>query len=182
MNGTTHHRGKETKPGGRLTIWIPVILVIMAVMSYLYYMYPEKGIGPEQPISFSHRVHAGVKEINCRFCHSFTGRSREAGIPAMEKCFFCHKYIIPSHPQLVRELEHYESGDAVRWVKIFWVPDFVKFRHQPHIRWANLDCTECHGDIRAVDRLRSVNFEMGFCIDCHRKKNAQIDCWLACHH
>jgi hypothetical protein len=27
-----------------------------------------------------------------------------------------------------------------------------------------------------------VNFEMGFCIGCHKQKNAQIDCWLACHH
>ena len=100
----------------------------------------------------------------------------------MEKCFFCHEYIIPSHPQLVKELEHYKTGDAVQWIKIFWVPDFVKFRHQPHIRWANLDCTECHGDIKAKDRLQPVKFEMGFCIKCHKEKNAQTDCWLACHH
>jgi hypothetical protein len=175
-------RARDSKRAGRLIIWIPVLLIIMFGMVYFYYIYPEKSIGPEQPISFSHRVHAGVKEINCRFCHSFTGKSREAGIPVMEKCFFCHKYIIPSHPQLLKELEHFKSGNAIQWVKIFYVPDFVKFRHQPHIKWANLDCTECHGDIKAKDRLQSVNLQMGFCIECHKKKNAQTDCWLACHH
>ena len=70
----------------------------------------------------------------------------------------------------------------VPWVRIFFVPDFVKFRHQPHIRYGKLDCSECHGDVQSMDRLRINNFQMKFCIDCHRKKNAQIDCWLACHH
>jgi hypothetical protein len=32
-----------------------------------------------------------------------------------------------------------------------------------------------------MDRLKPVNFKMGFCLDCHRQMKAQIDCWLACH-
>jgi hypothetical protein len=26
-----------------------------------------------------------------------------------------------------------------------------------------------------------LNFQMGFCVGCHRERKAQLDCWLACH-
>lgn len=162
--------------------WLWVAILLMGTMLYLYYEYPEANIGPQQPIYFSHRVHAGVKQINCRFCHPYVERSQHAGLPTMAKCFFCHQYIIPSHPQLVKEKQHYEAKDPVRWVRIFFVPDFVKFRHQPHIAWGKVDCAVCHGLVNTADRLRPVNFQMGFCINCHKERNAQTDCWLACHH
>ena len=162
--------------------WFAVLALLAVTMLYLYYVFPGSGIGPQQPIYFSHRVHAGVKQIDCRFCHPFVARSDHAGIPAMEKCFFCHKYIIPMHPQLVKEKEHYDTNTPVPWIKIYYVPDYVKFRHQPHIVFGKLDCIQCHGDVQRMDRLRPVNFEMGFCIDCHKEKKAQLDCWLACHH
>ena len=157
-------------------------VLLLGVLAYLYYLYPREDIGPLQPIPFSHRVHAGVKQINCRFCHPYVDRSEHAGLPEMEKCFFCHKYIIPDHPQLVKEKEHFDTKNPVPWVQIFFVPDYVKFRHLPHIRWAKLDCSECHGAVQAKDRLVPVNFQMNFCITCHKERNAQTDCWLACHH
>jgi hypothetical protein len=163
-------------------LWTGVIALLFGVMFYLYALYPGEDIGPQQPIYFSHRVHAGVKQINCRFCHPFVDRSENAGIPPLEKCFFCHKYIIPYHPQIMKEREHFEHKVPVPWIRIFFVPDFVKFRHEPHINWGKLDCVACHGQVATFDRLRPVNFEMGFCIECHKKMNAQIDCWLACHH
>jgi hypothetical protein len=162
--------------------WLWAVIPLMGAMLYLYYGYPEANIGPQQPIYFSHRVHAGVKQLNCRFCHPYVERSEHAGLPTMEKCFYCHKYIIPDHPQLVKEKQHYEAKDPVRWVRLFYVPDFVKFRHQPHIAWGKVDCAVCHGPVNTADRLRQVDFQMGFCINCHKERNAQIDCWLACHH
>jgi hypothetical protein len=173
---------KQDRTRSRWIVWAGVLALLMGVMFYLYALYPEADLGPQQPIYFSHRVHAGVKQINCRFCHPFVDRSENAGIPPMEKCFFCHQYIIPSHPQIVKEREHYDQKIPVRWLRIFYVPDYVKFRHEPHINWGKLDCTECHGAVATFDRLKPVNFEMNFCITCHKKKNAQIDCWLACHH
>lgn len=170
----------KIKPG-RGYLWIGVVGILLVVMLYFYYFYPHRALGPQQPIYFSHRVHAGVKEINCRFCHPFVERSANAGIPPMEKCFFCHTYIIPRHPQILKEKAHYETKKPVPWVRIYWVPDFVFFNHIPHIKWAGLDCSQCHGDVKTMDRLRPVNFEMGFCIGCHRKMGAQLDCWLACH-
>jgi predicted CXXCH cytochrome family protein len=178
---TTEHPGRPE----RSRKWIAggVVLVLLALtLGFVFYVYPGQGIGPQQPIYFSHRIHAGVKQINCRFCHPYVDRSTRAGLPPMEKCFYCHKYIIPQHPQLVKELKHFEEKDPVRWVRIFFVPDYVKFRHEPHISWAKIDCSRCHGDVAAMDRLMTHNFQMGFCIQCHKERKAQTDCWLACHH
>lgn len=162
--------------------WLVVGLLLMAAMLYFYYLYPQRLIGPQQPIPFSHRVHAGVKEINCRFCHPFVNRSKHAGLPAVQKCFFCHKYIIPQHEELLREKEYLETDQPVPWKQIFFVPDFVKFQHRPHIEFARIDCVVCHGRVETMDRLQPVNFQMGFCINCHRERKAPLDCWLACHH
>ena len=162
-------------------VWLAVIALVLGVMLYLYYQYPHLNIGPQQPIYFSHRVHAGVKEINCRFCHPFADRSTEPGIPTVSKCFFCHKYIIPQHPQIVQERWHLETKTPVPWVRVYYVPDHVKFNHEPHIR-NNIDCAVCHGDVKKYDRLKPVSFEMKFCITCHRERKAQLDCWLACHN
>lgn len=167
---------------GSYWYWLGVSLILAAIMLYYYFFYLERRIGPLQPIPFSHRIHAGVKQINCRFCHPFVDRSQKAGLPSLEKCFFCHKYIIPMHPQLIKEKEHYDQNNPVPWVRIFFVPDFVKFRHQPHITVGKLKCIACHGDVATVDRLQKVDFQMGFCIRCHKKMKAQLDCWLACHH
>ena len=83
--------------------WLAAVLLPVLAMLYLYYVYPARGIGPQQPIYFSHRVHAGVKQIDCRFCHPFAARSMMPGIPAIQKCFFCHSYLITQHPQIVKE-------------------------------------------------------------------------------
>lgn len=175
---------REEDSGSRIpwAAWAGAVIVLMAVMYYLFYILPQASMGPKQPISFSHRIHAGVKQINCRFCHPFVGRSQHAGIPAMEKCFFCHNYVIPLHPEIQKEKRYYESGNPVHWVRVFFVPDFVKFRHLPHIQFGKLDCSACHGQVETMDRLPKVDFQMGFCIGCHREKKAQLDCWLACHH
>lgn len=161
--------------------WLAGAAVLVGVLFTLYAIYPNGGLGPRQPISFSHRVHAGVKQIACRFCHPYVERSPHAGLPTVAKCFYCHKYIIPTHPEILREKGYLEAKVPVPWVRIFVVPDHVKFRHQPHVARAKIGCGECHGPVATLDRLRPVAFQMGFCIGCHRARKAQTDCWLACH-
>jgi hypothetical protein len=161
-------------------LWLLVSGLLLVVMFYLY-AYPYRSIGPQQPIYFSHRIHAGVKEINCRFCHPYGEQSINAGLPEMSKCFFCHTYIIPQHPQIRKAKWHYDTKTPVPWIRIFYLPDYVKFNHKRHIR-RQIDCSRCHGDVKTMDRLVPVAFEMGFCIECHRQLKAQLDCWLACHN
>lgn len=173
----------SASPGSRRA-WLAALAATAALALAglaLYALYPAWGIGPRQPISFSHRVHAGVKRISCRFCHPYVERSENAGLPTVAKCFFCHKYVIPTHPELLREKGYLDAGAPVPWLRVFSVPDHVKFRHRPHVARARLDCAACHGDVAARDRLAPVKFQMGFCLGCHRARGAQIDCWLACH-
>jgi hypothetical protein len=51
------------------------------------------GYEPDQPILFSHQVHAGDLAIPCLSCHSGAERSRHAGIPSADVCFGCHKFV-----------------------------------------------------------------------------------------
>ena len=165
----------------RKYLWLALSALLFGLMTYFMFAYPARSVGPKQPIPFSHRIHAGVKEIDCRFCHPFVERSLSAGLPPVEKCFFCHLYIIPQHPEIVREHKYLLAKKPVPWIRIFFTPDYVYFHHRPHVGWNKIDCKECHGDVKTQDRLVPVNFQMGFCVGCHRKWGAQLDCWLACH-
>ena len=53
----------------------------------------QQGYQPEQPIQFSHRLHAGDLQLGCLYCHFGAERSRNAGIPAAGTCMNCHKFI-----------------------------------------------------------------------------------------
>ncbi len=48
---------------------------------------------PQQPIFYSHKVHAGINQINCLYCHSAAEKSRHAMIPSTNVCMNCHKQI-----------------------------------------------------------------------------------------
>lgn len=48
---------------------------------------------PEQPIFYSHKVHAGVNKINCQYCHVGAEKGRHALVPSTNVCMNCHKQI-----------------------------------------------------------------------------------------
>jgi len=53
----------------------------------------QQGYQPDQPIAYSHKVHAGDNAIDCEFCHDAARRSRHAMIPPTSTCMKCHKAI-----------------------------------------------------------------------------------------
>ena len=53
----------------------------------------ETGYAPQQPIAYSHRLHAGELQIDCKFCHTAAEQSRHAGIPSSDVCMKCHKFV-----------------------------------------------------------------------------------------
>lgn len=135
---------------------------------------------PVQPLAFSHKVHAGNNGIQCLFCHRFAPKSPVAGIPAVEDCLACHKFISTNAPEIRKLAAYREKREPIPWVRVYSVPDHVYFPHMMHIR-ARLDCAFCHGRVAAMDRItRSVKIEMGWCLNCHRQHKASIDCWT-CH-
>lgn len=156
-----------------------ILLSAAAALVYLDQLYPV-GLGPRQPIPFSHRVHAGVKRISCLMCHEGATRSSRAGIPPLETCMLCHARIIRNYPYIAKLRGDVAQNIPVVWERVNWVPEFVYFDHSMHLR-RGIDCGHCHGDVRQMDRVAEARkFEMGFCVQCHRDNKATHDCFT-CH-
>lgn len=157
------------------------VVLLLIVMMLIYIFYYRNRIGPEQPIHFSHRVHVNDKQISCVLCHEGAIRTKLADIPPLQTCMLCHDRIITNHQEIRNLRNHYFNNEPVEWVRaIDKVPDFVFFNHSIHI-FRQIDCSECHGNIREMDRVKQVkDFEMGMCMKCHREKGASLDCY-ACH-
>src|SRR5262245_17458615 len=100
--------------------------------------------GPEQPIFFSHVVHAGSMQIPCQYCHANARRSSAAGIPSVERCMGCHKIIAAQgNPEVEKLLGYWERKEPIPWIRVFKVPEYVQYPHKPHIE-AGLQCQTCH--------------------------------------
>ncbi len=158
-----------------------VLCVVAAVLAYMYILPLDlHDRSPVQPIAFSHKLHAGVNGINCLFCHRYAPKSPVAGIPAVADCRACHMFISPDAPEIKKLMTYWDKRESIPWVRVYWLPDHVYFPHMMHIR-AGLACSDCHGNVAAMERIsRNVKLEMGWCLDCHRRKNVGIDCWM-CH-
>ncbi|MFN0203896.1 MAG: cytochrome c3 family protein [Bacteroidia bacterium] len=48
---------------------------------------------PEQPIKYSHKLHAGTNKIQCQYCHSGASKSKNAWVPSTNVCMNCHKAV-----------------------------------------------------------------------------------------
>lgn len=188
INWIRHQRRPEPRPAERRRqarrwlVWgtaavSTAILMGAAALIIREALYP----GPPQPIPFSHRIHAQTKDIDCFFCHSFATRSPSAGMPSVDKCLLCHNVIAREFPPIARIREFRNRGESIPWRRVNRVPDFVRFSHQIHLS-RRIDCGECHGDVRAMDRVRVMhNFDMDFCVNCHWDSGASVDCCV-CHY
>ena len=146
----------------------------------LWYLWHLSDPAPEQPIAFPHTVHAGTLQLPCTFCHLFAERSRHAGVPPLEVCMGCHRTVATDREEIKKLTRHYEDKKPVEWNKVYVLPDFIYFSHKRHVK-AGLACAECHGDVPGMLRIRRVrNLEMGWCVSCHRERNAPLDC-VTCH-
>ena len=144
---------------------------------------PFNAYQPKQPIDYSHKLHAGDLQIDCKFCHTYARRSRTAGIPAGEQCMACHTFISRDKKAIQEVVAHYESKKPVEWVKVHDLPDFVFFSHKRHVS-AGFECQDCHGPVEQMEVVyRQAPLTMGWCVNCHRDnldKGASLDC-LTCH-
>jgi len=131
----------------------------------------QQGYAPEQPIKFSHELHAGIHEIDCQFCHDGARRSKQAVIPAVNTCMSCHSAIrevergtlqkdmlakveiskiyasIGFNPVTGTYMDDYENLDRDSVLQVFttWVEDH-------YISAAGLNRAELT-DYRAIQRL-----------------------------
>jgi hypothetical protein len=152
----------------RPAVGLAALLVPAYALALLYYggspTTTDVGYRPEQPVPYSHALHAGDLGIDCRYCHNTVERSAHASIPATETCMNCHKAIHPESPKLLAVRESLASGKPVRWVRVHDLPDYAYFDHSAHVR-RGVGCVECHG---RVDRMEVVyqarTLSMGWCL------------------
>lgn len=84
----------------------------------------QQGYEPEQPIAFSHRLHAGELQISCIYCHSGAETSRHAGVPAASTCMNCHRFVTAPYGALLAESE--EASKAKRPPPPIFSPELQK--------------------------------------------------------
>ncbi len=90
---------KKDIPFYRHKVFIAIAVITVIIFAAFYLVNGAVGLGrqqnyaPKQPIFYSHKVHAGINQINCLYCHSGAQQSRQAMIPSTNVCMNCHKGI-----------------------------------------------------------------------------------------
>lgn len=140
---------------------------------------------PEQPIFYSHKVHAGDNKIPCQYCHSGARRGDAAVIPSVTRCMGCHKSIVKIQteelkkyqPEMDKVKEYFDQKKSIPWVKVHDLQDFVRFSHKIHIK-RGFACQLCHGEVQTYttgmkpgwdNELDEAPLTMGWCVTCHQK-------------
>ncbi len=166
---------------------IPTLIFLLGIVFESYVVFGaatsvglSQGYSPDQPIKFSHKVHAGENQINCKYCHSTVEYSQTAGIPSANVCMNCHNKIKSGTHTGTYELDKLRAAvkdkKPIEWVKVHNLPDHVYYNHAQHVNVGKLDCIECHGDVAKMDRIKQVNtLSMGWCLNCHRNHEVNFD-------
>ena len=169
------------------------------VFGYFMQIGIDQGYQPVQEIHFSHKIHAGDNDIDCKYCHSSARVSKTSGIPSLNVCMNCHKSIYEYKGETTAEYskEFYDGeikklydaagwsdeeqkyvneGTPVKWTRIHNLPDFVYYNHSQHVTVAGLECQTCHGPVEEMEVMyQHAPLTMGWCIECHRTKNIDLE-------
>lgn len=163
----------------RLRVVVPLVLLCAgaAALGAIFLGLPSNkdvGYRPEQPVEYSHKLHAGNLGIDCRYCHNTVDRAAFAAVPTTETCMNCHHRVKTNSSKLTLVRESYGKGEAIPWVKVHVLPDYVYFNHQAHVT-RGVSCVSCHGRIDQMVKVSQVApLSMGWCLDCHRNPAPNI--------
>ena len=163
----------------RLRVFVPLGLLCLGAVALgaIYLGLPsnkDAGYRPEQPVEYSHKLHAGNLGIDCRYCHNTVDRAAFAAVPTTETCMNCHHKVKTNSSKLTLVRESYGKGEAIPWVKVHVLPDYVYFNHQAHVT-RGVSCVSCHGRVDQMIKVTQVApLSMGWCLDCHRNPAPNI--------
>jgi len=200
--------GFEPVPFYRNKAYIAMIAVVLFIVGGYYTIQAAIGLGrnkgyqPEQPIYYSHKVHAGVNQVSCLYCHGGAYEGRHANVPSVNVCMNCHMAISEygaTSEKLYREdgtevngtteiqkiyaasgwdpkLKKYTGKEKpIEWIKIHNLPDHVYFNHSQHTRAGQVQCQTCHGPIQEMGEVKQfADLSMGWCINCHRESKVNF--------
>jgi mono/diheme cytochrome c family protein len=213
LNNLANQNGVEVVKKNGVPLWKRFVknqfLVIVSVIFFLlfaaYQMFGffmqvgvDQGYKPVQPIHYSHRIHAGENQIDCKYCHSSARVSKHSGIPSLNVCMNCHKNISEvaestGNDEYSKEFYDNEiqklykavgwdgkkytgETEPVKWVRIHNLPDFAYFNHSQHVTVAGVACQKCHGPVEEMEILEQhAPLTMGWCINCHRETNVKTE-------
>jgi hypothetical protein len=155
---------------GALSLFYLIILVLLALAVFdRSNIIRRINVPREQPVPFTHQMHAGVLGMDCIYCHSSVEKSKYAGMPSLDTCMACHNEIQGTF-WLEWLTNRFEEQEPVRWTRVTDFPDFVYFNHSIHVQGRGLDCSECHGIVEEMTVMwKAKSLTMGYCLDtCHR--------------
>ncbi|WP_109302727.1 c-type cytochrome [Aquimarina sp. AU474] len=184
-------------------VLVTAIFLLLAsgyfVYGYFMQVGVDQGYAPIQPIHYSHKIHAGDNQIECKYCHSSARVSKTSGIPSLNVCMNCHKsisevadgtateeYSKEFYDGEIQKLYKAVGWDAssqsytgetepVKWVRIHNLPDFAYFNHSQHVSVAGVECQTCHGPVEEMEVMyQHAPLTMGWCINCHRETNVKV--------
>lgn len=149
--------------------FLVIALASKNVIDGLYTIGVQQGYAPQQPIAFSHQIHAGQYEIGCQYCHTGVEIGKSANIPSVNICMNCHSAIKTESPEIQKLYAAQESGKPIEWVRVHNLPDLAYFNHSQHVKVGGIECQTCHGEIQEMEVVQQhAPLTMGWCIDCHR--------------
>ncbi len=148
---------------------------VVGLCSYVYLLTNNKlsigynvGYKPDQPIPFSHKLHAGEYGIDCKYCHTNPGVSRNSAVPSLNICMNCHLSVGTDKKWIQTLGEKFANNEPVAWNNVHLLPDHVKFNHSRHVA-AGKACQTCHGPVEEMEVVYQYkDLSMGWCVNCHR--------------
>lgn len=163
---------------------IPLYLAGVAVLGAMivpglvwYFFSPEftdVGYQPNQPVPFSHKLHAGDLQIDCRYCHVQVNISSVASVPPTQTCMNCHQLVGRDSEKLTVVMESVARNQPIRWVRVHKVPEYAYFNHSAHVN-AGVGCSSCHGNVAEMEVVRQVEpLSMAWCLECHRNPDSHL--------
>jgi hypothetical protein len=166
-------------PGQSMEVFTTARPTFGAALSDFFDRRPREVV---QPLEFPHVVHFNKKIACTENCHEAVLTGPVAGLPSVRVCMGCHNAIATDRPRIQRIAQMRKDGVDLAWQRVFGYTKQAhgKFNHAPHIR-KEIACATCHGNIHEQTvAQRNVDLNMGFCVNCHRERNAPTDC-LTCH-
>jgi len=172
--------------------WAPALALVALLVIVLALAWRGSAAAQEPEdatIWFTHSAHLAA-DIPCAHCHpGVYYDTQSAGLPSTVKCVGCHSAIDGrtdrGRATITAVREMLQTGAPMRWERVYDIPGFVYFIHQPHIA-GGVACARCHGDLSRMELARpAYRINMGFCLNCHRdqpaEKHANLTrCWT-CH-
>jgi Zn ribbon nucleic-acid-binding protein len=135
---------------------------------------------PEQPLPFSHKIHAGQQKMECKTCHRNPDPGEKMTFAPTATCMQCHSAIGTGKPSIQKLASFDQLKRPIRWARVYEIPSYVIFNHRAHLA-AGSACADCHGQVKERDQLyREGDISMKGCVDCHFAKQASTDCTY-CH-